>query len=175
LEVPKHRSPSRHTVRVALEHFFSWSDSGLPGHRCPHASRIYPTCAFEVSKSGEPDFGAVHPCFAITSYSKAMDARVKPAHDSLRDSAEVEKLRSSEPRRGAGRIRRHMTTPDINAPAWAWPRCRHPVWEADRCRTACPRSPGAGAGNARRARPSALGSTCPGWRPRAATRRPPPM
>jgi hypothetical protein len=42
-----------------------------------------------VSKSGEPDFGAVHPFFAITSrpsvdsYSKEMDARVKPAHDNF--------------------------------------------------------------------------------------------
>jgi hypothetical protein len=42
-----------------------------------------------VPKSGEPDFGVVHPFFAITSrtsldsYSKDMDARVKPAHDNF--------------------------------------------------------------------------------------------
>jgi hypothetical protein len=44
----------------------------FPGYRCHHASRIYPTCAFEVAKSGEPVFGAVHPFFAIASRSSVI-------------------------------------------------------------------------------------------------------
>jgi hypothetical protein len=77
--VKRNRNSGRVPLFVVepLEHFYGVT-RGLD-----HASRIYPTCVFEVPKSGEPDFGAVHPCFAITSYSKAMDARVKPAHDHM--------------------------------------------------------------------------------------------
>ena len=45
-----------------------------------HASRIYPTCAFQVPKSGKPDFGAVHHSLQ-DSFAKRMDCRVKPGND----------------------------------------------------------------------------------------------
>jgi len=45
-----------------------------------HASRIHPTCRFQVPKSGEPDFGAVHP-LRKTRFAKKMDCRLKAGND----------------------------------------------------------------------------------------------
>jgi hypothetical protein len=83
--VKRNRNSGRVPLFVVepLEHFYGVT-RGLD-----HASRIYPTCVFEVPKSGEPDFGAIHLFCAIAfrssvdSYSKEMDARVKPAHDNF--------------------------------------------------------------------------------------------
>jgi hypothetical protein len=45
-----------------------------------HASRIYPTCAFEVPKSGKPDFGAVHRS-SQTALANKMDCRLEAGND----------------------------------------------------------------------------------------------